>query len=207
MFEPVSYFVGEFALIIVIALIIAFIIVVILGNIFLRKGLLIFPKFQLFLLDIFYSPIKTFCKLLKQDDYFIDKISIETRNKINQKKFDSIPPEKKLIFLPHCLRHRDCEANLGEQGLTCIECGKCSIGSIKKKAEPKGYRIFIVPGGSFVKKILKENKFESVLGIACYEDLSQTMMLLSDYCPVGVLLKKTGCFETKVDVKEVIDKL
>ena len=37
------------------------------------------------------------------------------------------------------------------------------------------------------------------------EDLNQMMMLLSDFCPQGVLLKKTGCYETKVDVKEVLD--
>ncbi len=207
MFEPLPYFIGELFILMIMILAIVFIIVIVLGNILLKKGILIFPKFQLFLLDIFYSPIKTISKLLKQDDYFIDKISIETRNRINRKKFDSIPPEKKLIFLPHCLRHRECKADLGEQGLTCTQCGKCSIGVIKNKAEPLGYRIYIVPGGSFVKKILKENKFKSVLGIACYEDLSQTMTLLSDFYPVGVLLKKTGCFETKVDVKEVLDKL
>ena len=43
--------------------------------------------------------------------------------------------------------------------------------------------------------------------MACHEDLNQMMMLLSDYCPQGVLLSKTGCFETKVDIKKVFEKL
>ena len=50
-----------------------------------------------------------------------------------------------------------------------------------------------------------ENKFKAVIGVACHEDLNQMMMLLSDFCPRGVLLKKTGCYETKVDVSEVLE--
>ena len=36
---------------------------------------------------------------------------------------------------------------------------------------------------------------------------NQMMMLLSDFCPQGVLLEKTGCFETKVNVKKVFEKI
>lgn len=95
------------------------------------------------------------------------------------------------------------------QGIVFIitECGKCSIGVIKKKADKLGYSLYIVPGSSFVKKIVKENNFKAVIGVACHEDLNQMMMLLSDYCPQGVLLSKTGCFETKVDIKKVFEKL
>ena len=32
-------------------------------------------------------------------------------------------------------------------------------------------------------------------------------MLLAPYCPQGVLLRKTGCFETRVNIKEVFEKL
>ena len=78
---------------------------------------------------------------------------------------------------------------------------------IKKKSEPLGYKLYIVPGSSFVKKIVMENKFQAVLGVACHEDLNQVMMLLSDFCPQGVLLEKTGCFETKVNVKKVFEKI
>ena len=45
------------------------------------------------------------------------------------------------------------------------------------------------------------------INISFNEDLSQMMMLLSDFCPQGVLLEKTGCFETKVNVKKVFEKI
>ena len=61
-----------------------------------------------------------------------------------------------------------------------------------------------MPGSSFVKKIVKEKEFKSVIGVACYSDLSQIMFILSDYYPQGALLTKTGCFETKLDMKSLL---
>lgn len=195
---------GELVILIAVLIIILFIIYLTIGKLLIKKGIVIFPKFILFITDLLYSPFKSIAKLLKLDDNLIDSISIQTRNDINKKKFKEIPAEKTLIFLPHCLRHKDCPATLQKEGVKCTCCGLCSIGVIKKKAEPMGYKTYIVPGSSFVKKIVMENKFKAVIGVACHEDLNQMMMLLSDFCPQGVLLKKTGCFETKVDVKEVL---
>ncbi len=90
---------------------------------------------------------------------------------------------------------------------TCTECGRCSIGIIKSEAEPMGYTVFIVPGSSFIERIIKEQHFKAVVGIACYEDLNLMMMNLSDFAPQGVLLTQDGCFLTKVNVKEVLDKI
>ena len=197
-------FLGELLVLIVILIIILFIIAMIFGRMFLKKGIVIFPKAILFIIDTLYSPFKSIARLLKLDDHLIDNMSIEIRNDLNKKKFKEVPANKTLIFLPHCLRHRDCPATLQKDGVNCTCCGLCSIGVIKKKAKPKGYKIYIVPGSSFVKKIVRENKFKAVTGVACHEDLNQVMMLLSDFCPQGVLLKKTGCYETTVDVSEVL---
>lgn len=205
--DSLYHFLGQSVVIIIITLICLFIIALILGKILIKRNILILPQLIIFVLDFFYSPFKKLVKALHIDESLVDHIGVEVRNSVNKKKFDSIPPEKKLIFLPHCLRHQKCEAILNETGLVCTYCGKCSIGIIKEKAEPMGYKIYIVPGSSFVKKIVQENNFEAVLGIACYGDLNQTMMLMSNYYPQGVLLLKSGCFQTKVNVKEVLDKI
>ena len=198
---------GELLIIAVIVIIVLFIIVLIFGKYIIKHGGNYFPKFILFVVDILYSPFKTIAKILNMDEHFIDNIAIRIRDDVNKEKFKKIPAEETLIFLPHCLRHKDCPATLQKAGLNCTECGLCSIGVIKKKAEPLGYKIYIVPGSSFVKKIVMENKFKAVIGVACHEDLNQMMMLLSDFCPQGVLLTQTGCFETKVNVKEVFEKI
>ncbi len=200
-------FLGQLVVLIVGIIIILLIIFLILGLLIAKKNQIKFPRFLLYIVDLLYSPLKTIAHFLKLDDNLIDDIAIKVRNDLNKEQYNRIPAEKTLIFLPHCLRHKDCPATLQKEGLNCTECGLCSIGVIKKKAEPLGYKMYIVPGSSFVKKIVMENKFQTVLGVACHEDLNQMMMLLSDFYPQGVLLEKTGCFETKVNVKKVIEKI
>jgi hypothetical protein len=197
-------FLGQLVVLIVGIIIILLIIFLILGLLIAKKNQIKFPRFLLYIVDLLYSPLKTIAHFLKLDDNLIDDIAIKVRNDLNKEQYNRIPAEKTLIFLPHCLRHKDCPATLQKEGLNCTECGLCSIGVIKKKAEPLGYKMYIVPGSSFVKKIVMENKFQTVLGVACHEDLNQMMMLLSDFYPQGVLLEKTGCFETKVNVKKSI---
>lgn len=200
-------FLGQLVVLIVGIIIILLIIFLILGLLIAKKNQIKFPRFLLYIVDLLYSPLKTIAHFLKLDDNLIDDIAIKVRNDLNKEQYNRIPAEKTLIFLPHCLRHKDCPATLQKEGLNCTECGLCSIGVIKKKAEPLGYKMYIVPGSSFVKKIVMENKFQTVLGVACHEDLNQMMMLLSDFYPQGVLLEKTGCFETKVNVKKVFEKI
>lgn len=200
-------FLGQLVVSVAVLILILFIVVLILGLFIAKKNKIKFPRFVLFVVDLLYSPFKTIARLLKLDEHLIDDIAIKVRDEINKEKFKEIPAEKTLIFLPHCLRHRDCPATLQKEGLNCTECGLCSIGVIKKKAKPLGYKLYIVPGSSFVKKIVMENKFKALIGVACHEDLNQMMMLLSDFCPQGVLLEKTGCFETKVNIKKVFEKI
>ncbi|OWT33612.1 hypothetical protein BGI41_01510 [Methanobrevibacter sp. 87.7] len=207
MLNHLFQFIGQSFTVLVFAVIIILLIVLILTHISLNKERLIFPKFMLAVTDLFYSPLKHLSKLLGFDETMIDQMSIAVRNHINKNKFKNTDNSKKIIVLPHCLRSADCEAILDETGLVCNECGKCSIGVIKSKAEDMGYKVFVVPGSSFVKKIIKNNDFDSVLGVACYEDLNLTMIHLSDYAPQGVLLSKTGCYQTKVDVRSVLDKI
>ena len=199
--------IGQAVVFLAILIIILFLVIIILGVLLARKNKIKFPRFILFVVDSLYFPFKSIANFLKLDEYLIDDIAIRVRDELNKEKFKSVPAEKTLIFLPHCLRHRDCPATLQKEGLNCTECGLCSIGVIKKKAEPMGYKLYIVPGSSFVKKIVMENKFKAVLGVACHEDLNQMMMLLSDFCPQGALLEKTGCCETKVNIKKVFEKL
>lgn len=198
---------GQTLVIIAIVLFILLILALILGRTLLKKNILIFPRLIIFVLDVFYSPLKRLARSLGFDESMVDHMGVEVRNKLNEKKFNEIEPKDKIIVFPHCLRNPKCEAILDETGLVCDCCGKCAIGIIKPKAEKMGYKVFVIPGSTFVKKIVKNNKFKSVLGVACYEDLNLTMMKLANFAPQGVLLSRTGCFKTKVDVKTVLEKI
>ena len=198
---------GQTLVVISIGLFIILILALTFGKILLKKDILIFPKLIIFTLDVFYFQLKKLAESLGFDESMVDQIGVEVRNKVNEKKFTKIPPNKKIIVFPHCLRNPNCEAILDETGLVCDCCGKCAIGVIKPKAEKMGYKLFVIPGSTFVKKIVKSNDFESVLGVACCEDLNLTMMKLADFYPQGVFLSGTGCFKTKVDIKTVLGKI
>ncbi|MGJ7027977.1 MULTISPECIES: DUF116 domain-containing protein [Methanothermobacter] len=178
-----------------------------LGRLLLKEDRLIFPKLLLITVDMFYGPFKKFSESLGLNSRIVDQIGVEVRNKINEKRFKSIPPEDKALILPHCLRNPHCEARLERVGLVCTGCNRCIIGKLKERAEGIGYRVFIIPGSTFIKNILEEHRFRAVLGVACYQDLNLAMMKLSKFSPQGVPLLRDGCFKTKVDFRTVLEKM
>ncbi|HIQ38829.1 MAG TPA: DUF116 domain-containing protein, partial [Methanothermococcus okinawensis] len=68
---------------------------------------------------------------------------------------------------------------------------------------------YIIPGSTFIKRILKEKKPTGVFGVSCYRDLFYGMNYLSRKgIPVqGQPLLKDGCICTSVDVEELITRI
>lgn len=121
-------------------------------------------------------------------------------NKLNEKKFRSIPYSERAVFIPHCLRNRDCKARNSEDGWLCIGCGRCKIKEFKNKAEELGYKVFIVPGFSMVKKLIGKHKPKAVVGVSCESEMSIAKEKLGkDVISQGLLLLKDGCVETEAD--------
>jgi uncharacterized protein len=179
----------------------------ILGRILIKQDRLIFPKLLLFTIDVFYGLFKKFSENLGVDGKIVDQIGVEVRNKVNEKLFRKVKPQDKILVLPHCLRHAECEATLEESGLVCKDCQRCVIGMLKNKGESMGYQVFIIPGSNFLKKIVEKNNFKAVLGVACYQDLNLSMMNLSNFSCQGVPLIRDGCMNTKVDSRMVLEKM
>lgn len=140
----------------------------------------------------------------------IDKLYVELKNAMYRDLFRRIPPEQKLVFLPQCLRNaRTCTAVLGPTGWACSKCSghsTCKVYRIKQKAESLGYRVFVVPGGSLVFKLINELKPKAVLGVACMKELIMAVEEIR-IPSQGVLLSRDGCVNTDVSVKEVANVL
>lgn len=182
-------------------------ITLILGRLQIKEDRLIFPKLLLFTVDVFYGLFKKFSENVGVDGKIVDQIGVEVRNKVNEKIFRKINPQDKILVLPHCLRHADCQANLDTSGIVCQNCNKCVIGVLKSRGEDMGYQVFIIPGSQFLKKILEKNKFKAILGVACYQDLNLCMMKVSKFSVQGVPLLRDGCVNTKVDSRAVLEKM
>ncbi len=166
-----------------------------------------FPGFYFLRLICSTVLFKKFSENVGVDAKIVDQIGVEVRNNVNEKYFKKIEPQDKILVLPHCLRHGDCEAKLESSGLVCKDCNRCVIGVLKNKAEGMGFKVFIIPGSTFLKKILEKNDFKAVLGVACYQDLNLSMMKLSKFSCQGVPLLKDGCINTKVDPRAVLEKM
>lgn len=128
----------------------------------------------------------------------LDKI-----NKLNEKKFKETNISERVIFIPHCLRNKDCPAKNSENGWLCINCGRCNIGEFKKRAEMMGYRVFICSGFSAVKKLIEKNKPKAVVGVSCKNEMEMAGKSLKGMVIQGVELNKDGCVETDVDWEKV----
>ncbi|WP_414469563.1 DUF116 domain-containing protein [Methanobacterium sp. ACI-7] len=198
---------GQLVFILGISILVLLSVALILGRILIRQERLIFPRLLLFTIDVFYGLFKKFAGNVGVDEKIVDQIGVEVRNKVNEKSFKQISDKDKILILPHCLRNPKCEAKLNSTGLHCTDCNRCVIGVLKNKAEDKGYKVFIIPGSTFLKKITKEHEFKAVLGVACYQDLNLAMMNLSKFHCQGVPLSKDGCVCTKVDIRAVLDKM
>ena len=137
----------------------------------------------------------------------IDKIYVDVKNSLHKDEFRNMSPEHKILFLPQCLRNSvKCKAKVTKYGYTCQHCGSCKIMKIEKAAEKRGYKTFIVPGGSMVFKVINEFRPKAVLGVACMKELLMAVEELKIPSQT-VELSKDGCINTDVEIRKVLDKM
>jgi hypothetical protein len=197
--------------IIVVAL--ALLVVVLIGSLvgilllwlFWSKRKVVLPGFTLFLTSTFRLPIMLLLRLAHVTDTKAMAIVNELSNKVNEEEFKKIPFSQRAIFLPQCLRNPKCPAPLQKDGIVCTGCGLCGIKDLKKEAEGLGYRVFIMPGGGFVFRMVKKYNIRAALGVACQMELFQAMSyaLKKGIVALNVPLLRDGCYETAVNWSEV----
>ena len=167
------------------------------------------PRVTLFVLSLFELPIKYILWFFRIDERIIDHMLVQIRNTLYFNAFSKVPFNRRALFLPQCLRNPNCPAKLSPEGIKCVGCGQCGIAEVKQIAESLGYLFFIVPGSSFVKRMVKKYKPDAILGVGCPMEVKEgTAMMASIGLPVqGVLLLKDGCVDTRVDVRDLLKKI
>ncbi len=158
----------------------------------------LFPNFMLFSITVLETLVKALFRLVGTDDSIVDYVGITLKNKISLKKFRQTPVDKRMIFLPQCLRAIDCPSKLSSEGMKCINCGNCEIGKAKKSAEDLGYKVFIVPGSSFIKRLVRKHKPSAILGVGCMTEVKAGIEMCEklNLYGVGLVLDKAGCVST-----------
>ncbi len=155
--------------------------------------------------------LKSFLYKMDIDEETYDRVYVAIKNNALEKNVSRVEYENRIILVPQCLRHpEDCEAEMTEFGYDCNRCGRCVIDDIKSLGETLGYdSIYIVPGSSMAKKILKEIEPGGVIAVACHSELVEGFEASHVYgIPVqGIPLSKEGCVDTDVNLEAVEQKL
>ncbi len=129
-----------------------------------------------------------------------------------KQQFLAIPFERRMLLLPHCLKHAEgCPAEYTEFGLDCERCGACSIADYKVRAEQLGYNVLVAEGSPVVLKIIVSGYIDGILGVACLNVLEKAIdkVLIAGVPSYAVPLHSGDCMNTTLDeawVWDVLDK-
>ena len=195
------YLIGEITVIIILgALVISFILVVI-SLYSIRQKKLFFPKLVKSGLVFLEGVMKAMFRLLGLEDREMLSFFIKLHNSINSPEFVRIPVAERAIFMPQCLRSSQCPAHLTPEGLKCRNCGQCTVGEARVLLERLGYRIFIVPGSSFIKRMVKKYRPKAIIGVGCLAEVKEGIDMADKMGLVvmGIVTLKEGCVETIVN--------
>lgn len=127
-----------------------------------------------------------------------------------KRQFMAVPFERRMLLLPHCLKHAEgCPAEYDEFGLDCERCGACSIADYKVRAEQLGYKVLVAEGSPIVLKIIVGGYIDGILGVACLNVLEKAIdkVLIAGVPSYAVPLHSGDCKNTTLDESWVWDVL
>ncbi|MDO9325764.1 MAG: DUF116 domain-containing protein [Methanoregula sp.] len=206
-YNQLMFLIGELTVLIIIGALVTAFILALISIYSIKKGHLYFPQLIKAGLVFFEGLMKAFFRLLGLEDREMLTFLIQIHNTMNTTEFSRIPVTARAIFMPQCLRSSRCPAHLTPEGLKCCACGQCSIGGARIILEGMGYRVFIVPGSSFIKRMVKKYRPKAIIGVGCLSevkegiDMADKMGLLV----MGVVTLKEGCVETIVNWSDVYE--
>ena len=202
--------IGKLSVAFLFSIILLLLVSLLLGVLLIKTDKLVLPKLLLFTVDNFYFQLRKLAKKFGLGERIVDQIGVEVRNTLTMEEFSKVKAKDRILILPQCLRNIKCPARLDSNiGIACKECGLCVIKDLKREAERLGYGFYIVPGGSFVSRIVRAVKPKAALGVACARDLNMAMheIYRCNTIVQGVPLVKEGCVQTEVNLEELLDRL
>ncbi|MCX6699369.1 MAG: DUF116 domain-containing protein [Methanomicrobiales archaeon] len=203
--SSVIFIIGEITVIILIGLFCLAFFLVALTFYSIRKGKLIFPGFLKAGMVLVEGFSKALFSLFGLEDKEMMTFFIRVHNTMSRKSFEMIPVRDRAIFFPQCLRSAKCPANLTPEGLKCINCGQCTVNDAIRMLELLGYRFFIVPGSSFIKRMVKKYRPRAIIGVGCLSEVKEGLDMSDKLglVALGVVTEREGCVETSVNWEDV----
>jgi geranylgeranyl pyrophosphate synthase len=155
---------------------------------------------------------RTLLTQLEQPEKYLGFTMVMIGNFFWKQQFLALPFNRRMLLLPHCLKHADgCPADYDEFGLDCEKCGACSIADYKVRAEQLGYKVLVAEGSPVVLKIIVSGHIDGILGVACLNVLEKAIdkVLIAGVPSYAIPLHSGDCKNTTLDeswVWECLDK-
>lgn len=205
--NDLMYLIGEAAVILILGAMLTAFILVVISIYSIRTGKLYFPTLIRSGLVFFEGLMKAFFRLLGLEEREMLSFFIKLHNSMNIAEFERIPVSERAVFMPQCLRSSKCPANLTPEGLKCRNCGQCTVGEARIMLEKLGYRVFIVPGSSFIKRMVKKYRPKAIIGVGCLSEVKEGIDMADKIglVSMGVVTLKEGCVETLVNWGDIYE--
>ncbi|MGP8257971.1 MAG: DUF116 domain-containing protein, partial [Methanoregula sp.] len=165
--HALMYIIGEVTVLFIIGVLLASFVLVVISLYSIKKGHLYFPRLIKAGLVFLEGFMKAFFRLLGLEDREMLTFLIKIHNTMNTSAFSRVPISERAAFFPQCLRSAKCPAHLTPEGLKCVNCGQCTVGEARILLEKLGYRVFIIPGSSFIKRMVKKYHPKAIIGVGC----------------------------------------
>ena len=207
--DSLFYLVGEAVVLLAVSALMLSILIALLILYSFRTGNFFAARIILLGTTLLESVIRPLFWIAGADDSIVDDVGVRLRNYINRKEFLKTPRNQRFIFMPQCVRSTDCPAKLTPEGIKCKDCGQCNVGEAKRVAEGLGYKFFIVPGSSFIKRIIKKYKPRAVVGVGCQMEIKEGLDLCHSHAipAKGIPLTKAGCVATTLDWEQFYEAI
>lgn len=201
------YLIGELTILLLLGALITAFVLVIISLYSIRKKRLYFPRLIKSGLVFLEGLMKGMFRFFGLEDRELYTFMIKLMNSMNTAEFAKIPVAARAIFIPQCLRSSKCPAHLTPEGLKCKNCGQCDVGEARLLLEKMGYKVFIVPGSSFIKRMVKKYRPKAIIGVGCLAEVKEGIDMADKMglIVMGAVTLKEGCVETIANWQEIYE--
>jgi hypothetical protein len=207
LWNQILIIIGEVTLVVLLLILLVVVMMVTLAVYSFRKGRLIFPRLLKAGLLLVEGLSKALFGLFGLEDREVQTFFVQLHNTLNRTAFAMVPVESRAIFLPQCIRSAQCPAHLTPEGIECRACGACDIAQMRRILTELGYQWFVVPGSTFIKRMVKQYRPQALIGVGCLNEVKDGLEMADKIgiVAMGVVNLTDGCVETIVDWDQVFD--
>jgi hypothetical protein len=142
-----------------------------------------------------------------------DFVDVYSQNSSQRKRFEGT--KNRALLLPHCSRkYMDsrCKSifNPDIPSYICSQCSEdCLINRATKLGKKNGYNVYVLPGSSCILNILKRDKYEGIVGVACGQEvrLEAECLRQMGFAGQAIPLIRNGCANTSFNLETLENTL